>query len=130
MTEGDVETDKPLGPEFILRLTASKFRILDKAADKALTQRNADEHRRILRERAELITELPGQIGQAIEKGVSFPENELNNIHEFAELAKQALGDEGTFSKNALLTTRGQLASEPNMLEELIDRVYPPKRAK
>lgn len=127
-------------PEEILRYTVSQFNQLENQADEAIIRTDLATRRQKLIERARLIADLPDKIRATFEKGKDFPNGELETLESFAELARERLhlaqqANEkskagGDFALSTLLIEKGKVKGEPNLLEELVNRLYPPNDRK
>lgn len=116
-------------PELILKNAVLKFKKLDEEAEEALSQEDTVMCRQKLVERARLIVDLPARIKQVMEGGQSFPEEELHQLEDFSELASKGLKDGRSFAVGVFLKPeKGSLESEPNLLEELVNKLYPLKK--
>ena len=63
-----------------------------------------------------------------MKRGQSFPEEGLRQLEDFSELARNALKDGRSFVLGVFLNPdSGLLEGEPNLLEELVDGLYPPE---
>jgi len=114
-------------PELILKDAVSKFDGLDIEAQKALSQKDAAKYRQKLVERAKLIADLPARVKEVVERGQSFPEEGLHQLEDLSTLANERLKDGRSFGLSVFLTPRGSSKGEPNLLEELVNELYPPK---
>ncbi len=115
-------------PELILKDAVLKFKKLDEeAAEVVRRRRDAVTCRRKLVERARLIAGLPARVRETMARGQSFPEEGLDKLEIFSELARKALEHGSSFVLDAFLTPRVFSVGEPNPLEELVDELYPPK---
>lgn len=112
-------------PELILKDAVLRFKKLDEESQRALSQKDTATCRQKLIERAVLIADLPTRIGQVIDRGQSFPEEEFRQLVDFSELANRSLKNGGSFVLGVLLKPRGSSESEPNLLEELVNKLYP-----
>lgn len=79
-----------------------------------------------LEERARLIVKIPEVIKRSTD-GKSFPAKELINLEAHAILAQKQLDTNNHYGMACLLTTRDSNIGEPNELQKLINRVYPPE---
>lgn len=113
-------------PELILKDAIVRFRKLDDEAHDALYQeRDAVKHRQKLIERTRLIADLPAKVVQLMEKGQSFPEEKLQELKFFSALAHEGLKNGKTFALRVILIPRGSRVGDPNLLEELVNELYP-----
>jgi hypothetical protein len=129
MAEGNITTEtaeaKIQSPESILRDTASKFKKLDQEVQ-GLSYQNKNKERTLkLVEKARLIVDLPDRIREVLEKDKDFPVKELDNLDQYATMAKDLIDKKNNFGLDVLLTAKGSTEDNPNDLESLIDRVYP-----
>ena len=129
MAEEDQKEPVLNTPELILKDAVLISDRLDMEAQEALSWGGGDAVtcRQKLEKRARLIVELPDRVREAMKKGQSFPEGELGELDNLAELANRALKDGRPFALGAFLKPRGSLEGEPNLLEELVNELYPPK---
>jgi len=107
-----------------LRETAEKFRTLEDEADIALTNKDVEGRKQKLRERAQLLVDLPDRLSDVLERVDLETKQEVrSNVSYFATAAQEALESEGEglFSLAALLTHKGGMAGDKNDLEKLID---------
>lgn len=125
MAEEDQKESVLDTPELILKDAVLRFKKLDEESQWALSQKDTATCRQKLIERARLITDLPDRIKQVIEGGQSFPEEEFRQLEDFSELANRGLKNGGSFVLGVLLKPQGSLESEPNLLEELVNKLYP-----
>jgi hypothetical protein len=115
-------------PELILKDAVLRSKRLDEESQIALSKKDTVMCKRRLVERARLIADLPVRVKETMAKGQSFPEEGLRQLEDFSELAQKALEDGRTFGLSVILKPdRGSKESEPNLLEELVDKLYPPK---
>jgi len=122
----ETRLDQNVTPEIILRSIATQFKELTLKADESLFQRrNIDEYKQFLKERANLIVDLPSKIEACVKMGKSFPESKMNDLHFMSQSANEALEVEGIFMLGVLLIDQGSKKGDPNNLEKLIDDVYP-----
>jgi hypothetical protein len=121
--------NEPRTPEEILRTTATEFNALYKKARDALRQdRDTATFQLRLRDRARLLIFLPLKLQRAIEGGEPFPEKAMDKIRAFAADASEMLAtDNNMFGLGTLLTYQGSKFGDPNDLERLIIKLYPPK---
>lgn len=129
-----IDRQQPTTPEAILRTTSSQFEELNEEAKLALNfQNNPKLYREKLIQRAALIADLPDKIREALERGEIFPKEELNTIDSYSKQAREAIEEntkrDGTILLSALLmVVEPDEIDNPNLLEELIARVYPPRK--
>lgn len=127
--EGSISPQENTGNESIqpvlqvLKETAEKFRSLDIEAVVALySKRDTETYRQKLKERAQLLINLPNQLSEILE-GVD-GKNKQRIVHDtewFATNAQEALNnDTNTFMISGLLTHKGNTKEDKNYLEELI----------
>ena len=129
MTEEDPKEPVLDTPELILKNAVLRFKKLDEEAEEVLSQEDTVMCRQKLVERAKLIADLPARIKQVMERGQNFSEEGLHQLEDFSELAKKGLEDGGSFVFGVLLKPdKGFLESEPNLLEELVNKLYPLKK--
>ena len=129
MAEEDLKKLALDTPELILKDAVLRSKKLDEESQRALSQEDTVMCRQKLVERARLIADLPARIKQVIEKEQSFPEEELRQLENFSELANKGLKDGRSFVLGVLLKPdKGSLESGPNLLEELVNQLYPPKK--
>jgi len=129
MAEGGITTETAeaeiQSPESILRDTASRFKKLDQEVQE-LSDPNKNKERTLkLVEKARLIVDLPDRIREVLEKDKDFPVEELDNLDQYATMAKDLIDKKNNFGLDVLLTAKGSTEDNPNDLESLIDRVYP-----
>lgn len=123
------ENDEPKTPEEILRVTVTEFNALHKKARDALHENSdAATYELKLRERAGLLVNLPLKLEQAIERGETFPNAAMRDIRFFAEHATEILETNNMFGLGALLIHKGSKFGDPNDLEKIINKLYPPKQ--
>ena len=116
-------------PEEILLATVAEFNALYKKARDALSQdKDVATFQLRLRDRARLIIFLPLKLQQATERGESFPERAMGKIRKFATDASEMLATDNIFGLGTLLTHQGSKLGDPNDLERLINKLYPPKK--
>jgi hypothetical protein len=111
MSKRTLEKQVSKTPEQILRQTAAKFRRFDLNSQV----------------KAQLIVDLPDMVQEAVDRGDIFPQAELGRIYGMAASARELLEDNNTFGLRVLLIPWGNKTGDPNELEELIARVYPPQ---
>jgi len=103
----------------------------DEEADTALYDKSSPaEYRTKLRERATVIAELPDKIQRLVGQGESIPENELVDLRNLAFSAREALEGKNDLYLAAFLSRRGSKVSDPNLLEEILERLYPHETSK
>lgn len=116
--------------EEILRSTTSRFNELSlEAAEELYRRRNSEGYTAKLRERTQLIVDLPDKLKKAKSQGHQFPDEEMVSLFHFAGVADEALKSNSSFLMDVLLKDKGTKVGEPNNLEKLIERVYPAKQA-
>ena len=108
----------------VLRDVAEQFRALDDEAEVLLANQDAAGVREKLRERAQLLVDLPDQLADAL-GGVDQETRDeiLHDISYFATAAQEALESEGAFDLGVSLTHRGGKIGGKNDLESLIERL-------
>ena len=123
------DINEPRTPEEILRATAMDFNALYKKARDTLRQdKDVGTFDQILRDRAELLIFLPLKLQHAIKRGEAFPERAMDKIRAFSADASEMLDTNNTFGLGTLLTHQGSRVGDPNDLEKLINKLYPPKQ--
>ena len=121
--------NEPKTPEEILRSTVTEFNALHKKARDALHENSdAATYELKLRERARLLVALPLKLEQAIENGETYPDAAMRDIRFFAKLATEILETNNMFGLGALLIHKGGKLGDPNDLEKIINKLYPPKQ--
>jgi hypothetical protein len=125
----DENIDDQRTPEEILRATATEFNALHKKARDALRlDRDAATFELRLRDRARLLVFLPLELQKAIDRGETFPEKAMDKIRDFSADATDMLATNNMFGLGALLIHRDSDIDDPNDLEKLINKLYPPKQ--
>ena len=120
---------EPKTPEEILRATATEFNAFHKKARDALEgNRDSATYKLKLRESASLLINLPLKLEGAIERGETFPDTAMDDVRFFAEHATEMVETNNIFGLAALLTHKGSKFGDPNDLEKLINKLYPPKQ--
>lgn len=115
-------------PELILKDAVLRFKKLDEEADEASSQKDTAICKQKLVERARLIADLPARVKEVMERGQSFPEEGLHQLEDFSELANRGLKDGRPFALGVFLKSdKGSLVGEQNLLEELVNGLYPLK---
>ena len=131
MIEGNknlpIKENEPKTPEEILRDAANNFSRLDREAEDALLNKDSNIYRQKLEEKAGLIIALPNRLSKSIKDGQSFSEENMREVSYFSREAQEALKAKTTFSLGALLIPYGSKVGDPNRLERLIAKTYPPK---
>lgn len=131
----DILSGKTQTPEEILKNTVSQFSQLEKEADEAVKREDLTTRHQRLIERAKLVVSLPDKIRGTLDRGKSFPNNELEILECFAELARERLRSAqlanrklkagGDLALSTLLIEEGTVGGKPNLLEEFVNRLYP-----
>lgn len=115
-------------PELILKDAVLRSKKLDAEAQKAISQKgDVATYRQKLAERANLIAGLFTRVKETMAKGQSFSEGELNQLEILSEFAGRAVEDGRPFTLSTILTPRPFLVGGPNLLEELVNGLYPPE---
>lgn len=105
----------------ILKRYAKKFRTLAQESRKLLAEGDALGQTRKLRDRAQLLVDLPQNIVDPLENVDPEQKQEiLHHISGFATEAKEVLKTNSTFALGTLLTPMGDKKGDKNYLEELI----------
>ena len=116
--------EETLSATEILRETAERFRILGVEAEAALTAgRDAKTYSQKLRERAQLLIDLPNRLpGRFTDVDKRREAEILKEVLGFAGAAKDALEDsDGSFLLGALLSHKGDKLRSKNDIERLVD---------
>lgn len=105
----------------ILKEVAEQFHTLDDEAEILLVKEDAAGHIEKMKERAQLLVDLPDRLASSLE-GVDQETREqiLYDVSYFANSAKEAL-NRGGFNLEVLLKHKGDKAGGKNDLEQLID---------
>ena len=80
-----------------------------------------------LKERAKVIIEIPNKVDGLVEQGETIPKHELIALQNLAFMAKEALDKNSDSHLAVLLINRGSSDDDPNQLERILQRLYPPK---
>jgi len=131
MSEDFTERSKEGGqtPRDILRETIKETSRLDQEAsrlmDEGLDKKSAEQYRKLLRNRAQLVVNLPEKIEESTGEDDFFPEQELNDLKDISLLGSNALeNDTPIFKLSSFLTPKGTKIGDSNLLEEVYQRVY------
>ncbi|MFV1917785.1 MAG: hypothetical protein ACC618_04885 [Patescibacteria group bacterium] len=113
-------------PERILKQAVLDTNKLDEEHLEALKVRDSETVRRKLKERAEIVAQLPERIIDAqAETGQEFPEDELKDLRDLQFIAEEALKRGKAFELGVILDyERGSKENEPNLLEQITNRLY------
>ena len=120
--EGEPENKEGLQSSIqILKEVVEQFDVLDDEAEILLAKEDAAGHIEKLKERAQLLIDLPNRLASFLE-GIDQQTREqiLYDISYFATSAQEAL-KRGGLSLGALLTHKGDKAGGKNDLEQLVD---------
>ena len=120
----DPSQAEDITPENILKSATSRFNRLEEKADQAMVKNPELRHQKLV-ERAEMMASLPDKISEILEKRESFPKQELDRLEEFAHLANERLEMGSDIALSTLLIPRGTKVGEPNLLEKMVNRLYP-----
>ncbi|MBU1000233.1 hypothetical protein KKE78_02455 [Patescibacteria group bacterium] len=80
-----------------------------------------------LKERAKVIIDIPNKVDELVERGEMIPKHELIALQNLAFMAKEAIDKNNDFHLGVLLIDRGSRDGDPNQLERILQRLYPPK---
>lgn len=121
-------------PRDIFHETIKETSRLDQEAsrlrDEGLDKKSAEQYRKLLRERAQLVVNLPEKIEESTGKGDSFPKQELYVLKGISFLGSNALENDTItcYMLSSFLTpltsNKGAEIGDPNLLEEVYQRVY------
>ena len=117
------EAEKPQTPKDIFRETIAEAARLDQEADRAIEEGRTEEYKDFLRKRVQLVVDLPTRI-ETTEQSNSFPSDELESLKHLAQQGKEVLERNGIFPLSAFLTPKESRTGDPNLLEEVYQRVY------
>ena len=121
----DPSQAEAITPENVLKSASSKFNRLEKEADQAVVKDPELRHQKLV-ERAGMIASLPDKISKLLEAGESFPKQDLDRLEKFAYLANERLEMGSDIALSTLLIPKGTKVGEPNQLEKMVNRLYPP----
>lgn len=112
-------------PEQVLKQAIVNSKRLDEESQEALQEGDSETVRKKLRERAEVVADLPEKILDAQAKtGQEFPQGELENLRGLQLIAERALEGGGAFEIGSILSERDSKTGEPNLLEQIANRLY------
>lgn len=117
-------------PEQILKQAVLDAKKLDKESQKALKLKDEEGVKNKLKQRARVIAELPEKVSQAESlTGLKVPEDEMETLRSLQRIAQKALEREGVYELGLILTDTlgGTKIGKPNLLEQLVNRLYPQK---
>jgi hypothetical protein len=127
----NLENIEPKTPEEILKSAVLQFSELGKRADEAGRKEDRDK---LLLERAKLIISLPQKIQEMKDRGLPFDDSAMENLEGFSLLAKSAIAyyelkelQNDTFLLKELLADRYESQGSPNLLEKVVNELFPPK---
>jgi hypothetical protein len=117
-------------PEQILKQAVLDTRRFDEERQAAENSRDGERIKNRLKARAEVVAGLPERISAAeVLTGLKVPEDEMGILLDLQDIARKAL-ERGKFYELGLIledTLGGTRKGEPNLLEQLVNRLYPQK---
>ncbi|MEK7092157.1 MAG: hypothetical protein AAB907_00870 [Patescibacteria group bacterium] len=114
--------------ELILKQAVLDTRRFDEERQVAENLRNGEGIKNKLKERARVVAGLPERVSQAeLLTGQKLPEDEMAYLRSLQYIAQKALERGNVYELGLILTdTLGGLKKgEPNLLEQLVNRLYP-----
>lgn len=119
----DVKNKESLKPVLeVLKRTVSKFRELKRDAEDALEEGMVAKYEEKLKERAELLTELPDMVEKELNEVKDWLKNFIERkVSNFAEEAKEALEKKYPAELADILLSEERKFGEKNELEKLVE---------
>jgi len=117
-------------PEQILKQAVSATRKLDEDSQKSLVLKDGEGFKSKLQQRARVVAELPEKVAWAASlTGLRVPEDEMETLRSLQDIAQKALERGGAYELGLILTDTlgGTRIGKPNLLEQLVNRLYPQK---
>lgn len=115
-------------PEQILRQAVLDTTRLDEESRKAFELKDGEMVKNKLKQRAGVVAELPEKVLQAEAlTGLKVPEDEMETLHSLQDIAQKALERGNAYELGLILTDLqgGSKIGKPNLLEQLVNRLYP-----
>lgn len=116
MGEKDVELRQVVE---LLKTTARELQRLQTEAREQLSLNSGQGYRDRMRQRAQLVQDLPGQIAALVGSSQGWEEVRLR-LASWASLAADALEQDNTFAMAVLFTAKGDRTDDPTDLDRLI----------
>lgn len=116
MGEKDVELRQVVE---LLKTTARELQRLQTEAREQLSLNSGQGYRDRMRQRAQLVQDLPGQIALLVGSSQGWEEVRLR-LASWASLAADALEQDNTFAMAVLFTAKGDRTDDPTDLDRLI----------
>ena len=117
-------------PEQILKEAVLDTRRLDEDSQKALMLKDGKGFKSKLQQRALVVVGLPEKISQATSlTGLGIPDDEMATLNSLKDIAQKALERGNAYELGLVLTDTlgGTEIDKPNLLEQLVYRLYPQK---
>jgi hypothetical protein len=117
-------------PEQILKQAVLDTRRFDEERQAAEDSRDGEGIRNKLKERAEVVAGLPDRISEAeVLTGQKLPEDKMETLRSLQNIARKALERGNVYELGMVLTDtqRTPNTGELNLLEQLVNRLYPQK---
>jgi len=116
-------------PEQILKQAVLDTKNLDKESQKALRLKDEEGVRNKLKQRAGIVAQLPERVAQAESlTGLKVPEDEMETLRFLQHFAQKALERGNAYELGLVLTgMRGAKTGKLNLLDQLVNRLYPQK---
>src|SRR3990167_2515720 len=116
-------------PEQILKEAVLDTRRLDEDSQKALMLKDGEGFKSKLQQRALVVVGLPEKISQATSlTGLGIPDDEMATLNSLKDIAKETLEQGSAYKLGLILADTLGGTDKPNLLEQLVNRLYPQKR--
>lgn len=117
-------------PEQILKQAVLDTRKFDEESQKALKLKDGEMVMDKLKERAKVVAELPEKVYKAETlTGLKVPEDEMETLRSLQYIARKAMERGKAYELGLILLDMqgNQKIGEPNLLEQIVNRLYPQK---
>ena len=117
-------------PEQILRQAVFDTRRFDEERQVAENSRDGEGIKNKLKESAEVVAGLPERISEAeVLTGQKLPEDEMETLRSLQYIAQKALERGNVYELGLILLDMqsNQKIGNPNLLEQIVNRLYPQK---
>lgn len=117
-------------PEQILKQAVLDIKKLDEESEKALELKDGEAAKNKLIQRARIVAEIPEKVSQAeASTGIRVPEDEMDTLRSLQYIAQEALERGNGYELGLILLDMRakQKIGELNLLEQLVNRLYPQK---
>ena len=117
-------------PEQILKQAVLDTRRFDKEHQAAMDSRDSEGIKNMLKARAEVVAGLPERISEAeVLTGQKLPEDEMETLRSLQYIAQKALERGNVYELGLILLDMqsNQKIGNPNLLEQIVNRLYPQK---